>query len=77
MKDQIEGTVNETVGAGKSAIGQEIAKHTDNKELGAKLVAEGETQKAQGGLQKIIGDAKDRINGAISDVKSAIEDKTH
>ena len=64
MKDQIEGTVNEQVGAAKSAIGQNLGNE--------KLVAEGDAQQAEGIVQKVAGEVKDRVNGAVDAVKNAI-----
>ena len=66
MKDQIEGTVNEQLGAAKSAVGQNIGDE--------KLAAEGEAQKIEGGAQKLAGEVKDQLNKAVDGVKNTIAD---
>lgn len=67
MKDQIEGNVNEQVGAVKSAAGKSLGDE--------KLQADGDVQQTQGAVQKAAGDIKDRANDAVDAVKNAIHDR--
>ena len=69
MEDQLKGNVNEGLGKAKSAIG--------NATGDAELETKGDAQQGEGVLQKMVGDAKDKIGDAADSVKKAIHDHTN